>query len=297
MVKANLTDYSFGSTGKLCDYCRFNETIPDLSVPGNSNKWYQLEVAKRRLLYSLDLLQLPYGTRADGFTLPLSFDFKADLEPAGRSWQNNHTGEKVYTGHANGKITINILEADPVEREKLRVYMGENHRTLIGHFRHEIGHYYWQLLVQGRDEEAFKNLFGDHQNPSYSQALTIYYQNGPKPGWWEQYISAYATMHPWEDFAETWGSYLDMVSVLDTAENAHLLQNPLSDLPGDQFDGMVAKYLELGVKVNEVNRAMGLTDILPEIFTWPVLQKLRYIHLLIQKAKNYHPKKLSAVNM
>jgi hypothetical protein len=274
-------------TGALCDYCHFNETIPDLSVQGNLSKWYQLEVAKRRLLYTLDRLGLPYGTRADGFELPLSFDFKADQESYTWAWMNMREGEKVYTGHANGKITINIREADPVEREKLRVNMGETHRTLIGHFRHEIGHYYWQLLVQNKDETAFKALFGDHENPPYNKALAQYYVNGPRPGWQASYISAYATMHPWEDFAETWGAYLDMISVLDTAENAYLLQYQKDDPAGSNFDSMIMNYLQLGIKVNEVNRAMGLMDILPEIFTIPVLRKLKYIHLLISRARHY----------
>jgi hypothetical protein len=287
MIAVATTEPAHTNHGKLCDYCRFNATIPDLSVEGNLAKWYQLEVAKRRLLYTLDVLNLPYGTRADGFELPLSFDFKADIAPASKAWRSSEGGEKVYTGHANGKITINIREADPVEREKLRVNMGETHRTLIGHFRHEIGHYYWQLLVQHKEEDAFKALFGDHTCPSYQQALSYYYKNGPKPYWRQAYISAYATMHPWEDFAETWGAYLDMVSVLDTAENAYLLKPGTDDLASKNFDSMVVSYLQLGIKVNEVNRAMGLMDILPEIFTQPVLQKLKYIHQLIHKAR--HP--------
>lgn len=276
-----------------CDYCRFNETIPDLSVQGNIAKWYQLEVAKRRLLFTLDLLKLPYGTKADGFELPLSFDFKADIEPYTWAWRNIGGGEKVFTGHANGKITINIREADSIEREKLRVNMGETHRTLIGHFRHEIGHYYWQLLVQNKEETSFKAHFGDHQNPSYGAALAQYYRNGPTPGWQASYISAYATMHPWEDFAETWGAYLDMVSVLNTAENAYLLVYERDDRAGINFDSMIANYLRLGIKVNEVNRAMGLMDILPEVFSGPVLLKLRYIHSLIHKARHLVAKELA----
>jgi hypothetical protein len=266
----------------LCDYCRFNDMIPDLSVPGNLQKWYRLEVAKRRLLYNLDIINLPYGTEADGFELPLSFDFKADMLSSGGVWKTMGNEEKVYTGHANGKITINIREADPVEREKLRVDFGESHRTLIGHLRHEIGHYYWQLLVQGKDEEAFKAIFGDHENPTYSQAIEIYYQNGPRPNWQAHYISAYATMHPWEDFAETWNAYLDMVSVLDTSENTHLLQQEDNILEENVFDTLVAGYLEIGMKVNEINRSLGLIDLVPEVFSAPVLQKMGYIHNIIQ---------------
>lgn len=286
MVVAPETSGTFHLNHPLCDYCRFNETIPDLTVPGNKEKWYQLEVAKRRLLYALDFLKLPYGTKAEGFELPLSFDFKADVLPNQEQWKSMGNEGKVYTGHAGGKITINIREADPVERERLRINFGESQRTLIGHFRHEIGHYYWQLLVQNKDEEAFKNVFGDHENPLYSDAMTQYYQNGPKPYWQESYISAYATMHPWEDFAETWGAYLDMVSVLDTAENTNLLQQNDDDLQDDQFNKMVSQYLQIGIKVNEVNRALGLNDLLPEVFSPPVLQKLLYIHRLIKKAQH-----------
>jgi len=270
--------------GHLCDYCRFNETIPDLSVSGNIEKWYRLEVAKRRLLYNLDLLNLPYGTAAEGFELPLSFDFKADVL-ADEVWKTMGNEERVYTGHANGKITINIREADPVEREKQRIDFGESHRTLIGHFRHEIGHYYWQLLVQGKCEAAFKAVFGDHENPTYGQALEQYYRNGPQPNWQASYISAYATMHPWEDFAETWGAYLDMVSVLDTAENTSFLwQQEEEKQQSRQLDAMLRLYRQIGMKVNEINRELGLVDLVPEVFSPAVVQKMRFIHQLVQHA-------------
>ncbi|WP_205502241.1 zinc-binding metallopeptidase family protein [Rufibacter psychrotolerans] len=267
----------------LCDYCQLTETIPDLSVEGNPAKWYKLEVAKRRLLYLLDEIGLPYGSRQEQFELPLSFDFKEDVPPTTLGWLQIGPGEKVYTGHADGKITINVQEADSVEREKLRVQMNEAHRTLIGHFRHEIGHYYWQLLVQGKDEAAYKALFGDHENPTYSAAMQQYYANGPKANWRASYISAYATMHPWEDFAETWGTYLDMVSVLDTADNAELLELPEDDLVDNQFDTMLLRYADLSLKVNEVNRSLGLPDLLPETFSPPVVEKLRYIHNLVAR--------------
>jgi hypothetical protein len=277
----------------LCDYCRFNETIPDLSVAGNKEKWYRLEVAKRRLLYNLDLLELPYGSQKEGFVLPLSFDFKADILAMGEVWKTMGNEERVFTGHANGKITINIREADPVEREKLRVDFGESHRTLIGHFRHEIGHYYWQLLVQDKEEAAFKAIFGDHENPSYSKAMEYYYQNGPKTDWQAAYISAYATMHPWEDFAETWNAYLDMVSVLHTSENSRLIQQENNEAHKEEFNAMVARYLDLGMKINEINRTLGLTDLVPEVFSRPVLEKMRYIHQLIKNAGHNMFKPLS----
>jgi hypothetical protein len=264
----------------LCDCCRYNETIPDLSVPGNREKWYRLEVAKRRLFYTLNLLGLPYGRASDGFSPPLAFDFKADVLPATHLWRAMGPAERVYTGHAHGKITLNIREADDVVREKLRVDFGEAHRTLIGHFRHEIGHYYWDLLVSGRCEVDFQCAFGDYQNPPYATALEQYYQSGPPPDWQQQYVSAYASMHPWEDFAETFATYLAMVCVLDTAR--HMGVDGVLVLPAADLDQMVVHYQRLGVVINEMNRAMGLIDLVPQVFVSPVIEKLRYLHTLVR---------------
>ncbi len=271
------------STDALCDCCRFNATIPDLSIPGNQLKWYRLEAAKRRLFYDLNQLGLPYGNAGDGVEPPLSFDFKADLIPKHDFWRRIGKVQKVYTGHANGRITINIRETDDVEREKLRVDLGEAQRTLIGHFRHEIGHFYWDLLVKGRCEADFSGAFGDHNQPPYAEALDTYYQNGPPANWSEHFISAYATMHPWEDFAETWATYLDMVSALDTAENVGFggTRDPIhSDL-----DALIVRYQQLGIAFNEINRSLGLLDVVPEIFVQPVIAKLRFVHELVLKGR------------
>ncbi len=262
----------------LCDCCRFNDTIPDLSVDGNWEKWRRLEAAKRRLFYDLAELGLPYGTEADGIDPPLRFDFKADVIRKSDLWRSIGKTQKVFTGHANGRITINIREADDIEREKLRVDLGEAHRTLIGHFRHEVGHYYWDQLVKGRREEECIAVFGDHNKPTYSEALESYYKNGAPANWPDNYLSAYATMHPWEDFAETWATYLDMISGLDTAH--HQGFGGQSDPINADLDAMVRRYQQLGVALNEVNRSMGLLDLVPEVFVKPVVEKLRFIHNL-----------------
>lgn len=252
-------------------------------MPGNYQKWYRLEAAKRRLFYELDLLGLPYGTAADDVELPLAFDFKADLIPADDFWRSAGDGERVYTGHANGRITINIREADDVEREKLRVDLGEAHRTLIGHFRHEIGHYYWDRLVRGRREPEFKAVFGDHENPPYSQALDAYYSSGPPPDWPQHFVTAYASMHPWEDFAETWARYLAMVSALDTARHAGFSS---AEPTSDDVHALVLRYQRLGVALNEINRSMGLPDFLPHVFVPAVVEKLKYVGRLIQTPRS-----------
>lgn len=268
----------------LCDCCRFNETIPDLSAPGHWQKWQRLEAAKRRLFYDLGQLGLPYGTAADGIQPPLSFDFKADVIPRNDFWRSSGKAEKVYTGHASGRITINIREADDVEREKLRVDMGESQRTLIGHFRHEIGHYYWDMLIKGRREEESRAVFGDHDHPSYQEALETHYANGPPADWTERCISAYASMHPWEDFAETWAAYLDMVSGLDTAQ--HVGFGGQADPVHASLDDMVIRYQQIGIALNEINRSMGLLDVVPEVFVPPVIDKLRFIHELVLRGRD-----------
>ncbi|MEZ6047392.1 MAG: putative zinc-binding metallopeptidase [Planctomycetaceae bacterium] len=221
------------------------------------------ENAKRRTLFILDVLGFPFRTEEQVDAPELKFEFKADGK------------EPVMTGHHAGCITINIKEADPVEREKLRVNFNEPHRTLVGHFRHELGHYYWDRLVQGKKEFEFREQFGDERDPSYQKALSAYYENGPAENWRQNFVSAYASMHPWEDFAESFNVYLDMLSVLFTADHFEVVRNDLQD-----FDRMLTHYAQVGMIVNEINRDMGLIDLVPEVFGPQIKEKLRFIHQL-----------------
>jgi hypothetical protein len=240
-----------------------------------------LEVAKRRLLYLLDHLRLPYGRAEDGIAPPLSFDFKSDVIPAQGVWRTM-AAERIYTGHQDGKITINIREADDAEREKLRIDMREAHRTLAGHFRHEIGHYYWQMLVANRQEVECKSFFGDHESPPYAEALELYYRNGPPADWQMHFVSAYASMHPWEDFAESFALYLDIVDVLDTASHSDFVA-PVARQSASTEE-MVSRYLKLGIAANELNRSMGLLDLVPEVITPAVCEKLAFVDQLVRRA-------------
>lgn len=267
-----------GRQERLCSCCRYNRVIPDLSAPGNRDRWRRLEAAKRRLFYTIDLLGLPYGAAEDGFSPPLSFEFKADTSDC--EYQPGST-QSVLTGHANGRITINIREADDAEREKLRVQFGEDQRTLLGHFRHEMGHYYWELLVRGRAEDACKSAFGDHDQLNYAAALERHYQIGPPADWRQSYISAYATMHPWEDFAETFATYLDVVCLLDTAHHAGFSELRISERP--TLDELVLEYQRIGIALNEMNRTIGLSDPAPGLLAPAVIEKLGFIHLLLAK--------------
>ncbi len=279
----DVTNTNASVAGPLCECCQLTRTIPDLSVPGNREKWYRLEIAKRRLLYDLDLLHLPYGGQTQWGQPALCFDFKADVTFANNHWQSMGMKEEVFTGHANGVITINIREADDVERERLRVELGEAQRTLLGHFRHEIGHYYWDLLVKQQCEQPFLAMFGDPYNPSYQAASQAYY-NAPLPGNWQsQFVSAYATMHPWEDFAETFATYLDIVSLLDTACSVTISASPP---PLHDLDAMVSQYQQLGISLNELNRSRGAMDVVPEIVSPGVKEKMRFIHEVVGKKKS-----------
>lgn len=251
----------------LCEHCQLTEVIPDLSIPENHLLWARLEDAKRRVLFTLELVNLPIGRPENDVRPILSFAFRGNEE------------EPVLTGHEHGKITINIAEADDVERERVRVAFSEPQRTLVGHFRHEIGHYFWEVLVEPRSLDEFRQLFGDERDPPYQDALKHYHEKGPTPNWEGDYVSAYATMHPWEDFAETFGTYLDMISVLDTS--THLVGETLAPR---EFDQMLRDYREVGIYVNELNREMGLKDLVPEVFGPGVTEKLRFVHTLVMGA-------------
>jgi len=267
------------TTGSFCDACQLNRTVPDLSVAGNRKRWLELETGKRRLLYTLDLLGLPYGADAEP---PLAFSFMADAFPQGDGWSTPGSQDRVLTGHRDGLITINVREADPVERERVRVRQDEAHRTVLGHFRHEIGHYYWQMLVEGRCEPDCAQRFGDHRAVEYSDALQRYYAEGPPAEWQENYISAYASMHPWEDFAETFAGYLDIVSVLDTA-----FQAGISEVDPASADSsvLIERYVGLGIVFNEINRSRGLLDLVPEVFSPVIAGKLDYVQRLVRSAQ------------
>jgi len=275
------------SSDAFCPACALNRTIPDLGAPGNLQRWQELETAKRRLVYALLRLRLPLGSKTGEGARGLAFDFLADAGP----------GQPVLTGHHDGLITINVAEADPAERERRRIELGEPYRTLLGHLRHEVGHYYWDRLVEdGGRLEAARAVFGD-ERADYQAALERHYRQGPPAGWGLTHVSAYATMHPWEDFAETWTHYLHMVDTLDTAASFGLAVEPVvSDDPAlgtavafDPYgalalDAMVKAWLPLTVAVNSLNRSMGQPDLYPFALTPATIDKIRFVHELVHGA-------------
>ena len=276
-----------GSEDTYCLACRHNVTVPDVSNPQNLARWQKLEIAKRRMFYTLIRLGLPLVTREED-PEGLGFDFLADTK-----------GEQpVMTGHDLGLITIALVEGDDAEREKRRTSMGEPYRTLLGHFRHEVGHWYWDRLVRDGNPgalEACRAIFGDDTR-DYGEALQEHYKNGPKPNWQDEFVSSYAGAHAWEDFAETWAHYLHIVDTLETGHWWGVSVDPrvrdsgllTTTIDFDVFASQATvgdideAWLALSAALNSFNRAMGHQDLYPFVISETVRGKLAFIHDLVR---------------
>lgn len=267
------------SPSQFCTACDLNRTIPNLSDPANVIAWGEFERAKKRLIYSLLRLGLPLDGAAIG-KAPLNFDFVND----------------ALTGHLDGVITIAVGEADSVERERQRKAMAETYRSLLGHLRHESGHYYWMLLIDGTSNAGrFRELFGDERE-HYGAALDRHHSQGPPPDWKLRHVSAYASSHPWEDWAETWAHYLHMVDALDTAavHRAELQPSrfsgigwplrPLDVYRTESFEALIQRWIPLTLALNDINRSMGHADFYPFVIPELAEEKLAFVHSLIREA-------------
>jgi hypothetical protein len=272
------------SADSLCRACALTHTIPNLDSPANHTAWARLETAKRRLIYALLSLELPLASKRDAPESGLEFQFLGDIVTV------NGDRSRVLTGHDNGLITINVAEADDVYRESQRQQQHEPYRTLLGHFRHEIGHYYWDRLIAGSDRlEGFRQVFGD-ERLDYGIAVKRHYDEGAPNDWPDRYISAYATTHPWEDWAETWAHVMHMVDALETAHAVGLSVRPATagepalSLPakppqarvGD-FDQLVREWASLTYVLNNLTRGLGLPDAYPFVLSGPVVEKLEFV--------------------
>ncbi|PTQ10898.1 hypothetical protein CLG96_10965 [Sphingomonas oleivorans] len=273
----------------LCRACRHNRTIPDLTGPNVPERWGKIEAAKRRLFHTLIKLGLPIETPAEAKQgQGLAFDFLYD--PAAEQTGN----PQVMTGHDSGLITLNLIEADDVERERIRRTLGEPYRTLLGHFRHEVGHHYWSRLIEGREEElsAFRAVFGD-ETIDYAAAMQKHYGDGGST-WTTDYVSAYATMHPWEDFAETFAHLLHIVDTLATIGGfgmrmttwPSMAEQPVVDFDPYKADTgqLVAEWTPFSFAENAINRSMGQPDLYPFHLPPAVVTKLDHVNRLLKKA-------------
>ncbi|UCV00197.1 putative zinc-binding metallopeptidase [Acidovorax radicis] len=273
-----------GDASDLCASCRQTRVLPDLSEPTNIGRWMQIEAAKRRLFYTLARLRLE---PAPGGTGPV-FEFLADVP----GWP------AVLTGHLNGTITLNVAEADDDVRASRRIALGEPFRTLVGHLRHESGHFYWDQLVRdGGRMDAFRQMFGDERQ-DYTTALDAHYARGNAQGnWAAHYVSAYAAAHPWEDWAETWAHYLHMIDLLETSASfgtevtvpgiygaQHSTAVDPFARPAPGFDAMVQHLVPLTLLLNSLTRSLGQLDAYPFALSGQALAKLRFVHDVVQDA-------------
>jgi len=283
-----------GDNSDLCVSCRLNHIIPNLNEDQNLTLWYRIEQAKRRLLYTLYRLNLPVINRFQDPVKGLCFEFLSDQANPGEFNDATETSQTIMTGHHFGKITINLLEAEPSTRMEMRDKMNERYRTLLGHFRHESGHYYWDLLINETGyTDAFREKFGD-ERLNYDQALRTYYEQGPPLSWQDQWISAYASAHAWEDWAETWAHYLHMVDTLETAHDfgfrIHGYDISAPDASTQMGNGYFAPVIfndlfedwcRLSVALNALNRSMGMDDAYPFVISNQALDKLRFVHQVV----------------
>jgi hypothetical protein len=279
-----------GDPHERCLSCRLTRMLPDLNRPGSREAWYRLEVAKRRVVYTLLALRLPIVDRDEDPAGGLAFEFLADPDDPSQP--------PAITGHDRGVIRINVAEADDPERERRRVSLHEPYRTLLGHVRHEIGHYYWERLIAASPGRlaTFRATFGDERE-DYAAALQRHYTDGPPADWTSRFVSAYASAHVWEDWAETWAHYLHMTDSVDTAAACGVSIRPsrrnepsMTPLPADAatpatpFERMMAAWYSLTYVLNNLNRSLGLPDGYPFVLAPAAVDKLRVVHEVIQGA-------------
>jgi hypothetical protein len=263
-----------------CASCRLTRGRPDTADVSAVQAWMDTEAAKRLLVFQLGELGLPIvGRSADA---PEGLVFDLVYVPGGT----------VQTGHQAGVVTIDLQEADDAYREHLRHDLGEPYRTMLGHLRHEIGHYYWSSLVDRAGWiDGFRSLFGD-ERIDYGVAMARHQHAAPPTGWSSDHVSAYASAHPWEDWAETFAHYVHIRDTIQTAGAFGIrMTDPVVDggvvpvgarpaptATETDFDAIVAAWLPLTYALNAVNRSMGQRDLYPFVLTPNVIRKLSFVH-------------------
>lgn len=263
----------------LCLSCALTRTRPpDGSDLGEL--FVSTEAAKRRLVAQLVDLGLPLVSFRDDPDGGLGFDLLS-----------GRLDSSVVIGHEDGLITLDVDEADPARRERVRTELGEAYRTMLGHLRHEVGHHYWTVLVERAGGlDAFRSRFGD-ERADYAAAVEAHYGGAGPVGWEEGFVSAYATMHPWEDWAETFAHYLHIRDAVQTATEAGVTVKagwrggapvPAPDADEGPFRALVRDWIDLAGALNLVNRSMGAPDLYPFVLAPKVIDKLAYVDRLVR---------------
>lgn len=275
----------------FCVSCRHNRLVPSVSTAEGLNHWRKIGRAQQHLFYSLLRWNLPHPDRSEDPAGGLVFDFLEDQHLP------NGTIVPAMSGHDEGLISIRAAEADDATREEARQSVHELYRTLLGHLRHESGHFIWNKLVRdGNDLENCRSVFGD-ERANYENALQQHYANGPRPDWQESFVSAYASSPPWEDFAECFAHYTHIVDSLETARAFGIAAKPpqpvataavidFDPYQADSAEQLVSTWVPLSIAINSIQRSMGQLNSYPFILSPPVVGKLEYLHQLIQRQAN-----------
>lgn len=266
-----------GDSHSLCIACQFNRTIPNQSLPDNAQRWRRLEEGKKRLFFTLMRLGMPLTNGWQDPDRGLLLDFIDDART-----QPVYAETFVSTGYLGGVITINTMEADDVARATVRAELSQRYRTVLGHLRHESGHYYWARLDPDDDTRAdFARQFGDEAR-DYGQALEQYYQNGPATDWREHFISPYASCHPTEDWAESWGHYLHIYDAMETAAAQQIIDKWPAEMA---ITKRIHIWRGLSITLNELNRSVGRGDAYPFIINDSVAEKLEFVDRIIARLR------------
>lgn len=249
---------------ELCSSCALTRTRPRDDDHVGLAQYLPAERAKRHLLVELDTLGLPVEARSEQHPEGLAFDLLSSVD------------ENVVIGHDNGLITIDLAESDVAHREKVRARLDEPYRTMLGHFRHEIGHYFEARLVTGDLLDRCRELFGD-DTQDYQASIDRHYSEGPPDGWESSYISMYATMHPYEDFAETFAHYLHICETIDSAREFGLTATAPATAFSSFRDVVIGVWIPLSIALNQINRGMGKEPLYPFVIPDPVIEKLEFV--------------------
>ena len=251
--------------GGQCSACDLTRVRPHDADPTGLANYPAAEQAKRHLVFELDRLGFPVVGKDVDPDRGLAFDLLSSV------------AENVVIGHADGVITIDLAESEDAHREQVRARLAEPYRTMLGHFRHEVGHYVqWQLVRDDERTARCRELFGD-ETADYQQAIDRHYAEGPPEDWAEAYLSTYATMHPFEDFAETFAHHLHICDTLETAREYGLTPvGPVSAFSSFR-DVVAGVWIPLAEALNMINRSMGKDDLYPFVIPPPVLDKLEFV--------------------
>lgn len=255
--------------GQYCRSCAMSYVVPDLNVGDNLLMLARAESAKRWVLANLSCWQ--WFTNADVGRRP-RFLMLSEYT-SGRS-------EQIMMGHAAGEITINVTEADELIRLQRQRELGEQYRSMVGHFRHELAHFCFdRLSLSPEFLSEFRELFGDERQ-DYGTALLRHYEAPLAPG--EDYITPYSTAHPHEDWAETVAHLLHLVDFSDSFVSAGLAMRgvPEGFTPYSEPDTnrLINVATEIAIAINDINRALDNSDLYPFVLTGPVRQKLSFAH-------------------